>query len=81
MPSTSTTVSVVILVIILVLMIIYTIVLFESFKNQTFIFSQYTPPDPPANQNAFYPLGTVTALTQEEIDQRNAIIQASAGIS
>jgi hypothetical protein len=78
MTTTYKNISVIILLVIIVLIIIYGIVLFETYKNQTFIFSQYTPPPPPTSQNAFYPLGNVTQLTQEEIEQRNAIINASA---
>lgn len=73
--STSKAWGIAILIAILAIMIIYVIVMFECFKNQTFIFTPYVAPTPPAN--FFYPLGTVTPLTQEEIDQRNAIIRAS----
>lgn len=59
----------------LVIMIIYMIVIFEFYKNQTFIFAPYVPPTPPTNY--FYPLGSVTPLTQEQIEQRNAIILSS----
>lgn len=62
---------------VLVIMIIYVIVMFEFYKNQTFIFTPYVPPTPPPNY--FYPLGSVTPLTQEQIEQRNAIIAASTG--
>lgn len=49
--------------------------MFEFYKKQTFIFTPYTPPPPPPN--SFYPLGSVTPLTPEQIDQRNAIIFGS----
>lgn len=49
--------------------------MFELYKKQTFIFAPYVPPPPPPN--SFYPLGSITPLTQEEIDQRNAIIMGS----
>lgn len=73
--STSKAWGIAILIAILAIMIIYVIVMFECFKNQTFIFTPYAPPTPPGN--FFYPLGTVTPLTQEEIDQRNVVINAS----
>lgn len=66
-----------ILIFILIVMMIYVIIMFELYKQQKFIFAQYTPPTPPSNH--FYPLGNVTPLTQEEIDHRNAIIRASVG--
>lgn len=78
MLTTPKNISVIILIVIIILIIIYGIVIFETYKSQTFIFSKYTPPSPPASQNAFYPLGSVTPLTQEQIDQRNAVIKASA---
>lgn len=64
-----------ILIFILITIIVYVIVMFELYKKQTFIFTPYTPPPPPPN--SFYPLGSITPLTHEEIDQRNAIIQGS----
>ncbi len=41
------------------------------------IFSPYTPPAPPASQNAFFPLGTITNMCQEDINNRNILICAS----
>ena len=70
-------ISVGILIFVLLVIIIYVIVMFELYKNKAFIFSPFTPSPPPAN--SFYPLGSVTPMTQEEIDQRNAIITASRG--
>lgn len=69
--------SIGILIIILIIIIIYVIVMFELFKKKKFIFAPYTPP--PAPPNSFYPLGNITPMTQDEIDQRNAIIKASTG--
>lgn len=51
--------------------------MFELYKSQKFIFAPYTPPPPPSN--SFYPLGSVTPLSQDDIDRRNAIIRASTG--
>ena len=79
MVTTTKTISVIILIGVLIIMIIYIIILFECFKNKTFIFETYTPPAPPSNQNGFYPLGTVTPMTQEQIENRNASILASTG--
>lgn len=70
-------ISVGILIFILISMIVYVIVLFELYKQQTFIFAPYTPPTPPSNY--FYPLGKVTPLTPVQIEQRNAVIRASIG--
>lgn len=75
--ATATAVSVGILIVILVIMIVFAVVMFETYKNDTFIFTPYTPPPPPPN--TFFPLGNVTPMTQEEIAARNAIILGSAG--
>jgi len=77
--NTSNAISVGILIFILITIIIYVIVMFELFKQRKFIFAPYVPPPPPTN--SFYPLGAVSPLTQEQIDQRNAIILASVGIA
>lgn len=69
--------SVVILILVLIIMIVFALVMFETYKNDTFIFTPYTPPAPPAN--TFFPLGNVTPMTQEEIAARNAIILGSSG--
>lgn len=68
-------ISIGILISILVIIIVYVIVMFELYKKQTFIFTPYIPPSPPPN--SFYPLGSTTPMTSEEIDQRNAIIMGS----
>lgn len=70
-------ISIGILISILVVMIIYVLVIFELYRKQTFIFAPYTPPPAPAN--AFYPLGSVRPMTQDEIDTRNDIILTSTG--
>lgn len=81
MVTTGQGISIGILIFILLLIIVYVIVLFEAFKQQKFIFSPYIPPSPPKEQNAFYPLGNVRPLTQEEIDNRNRIIRNSLNIA
>ena len=63
-----------ILVSILIIMIIYIIVLFECYKNNTFIFTPYKPPKPPTEENPFKPTGDVNALNADEIKQRNCIV-------
>lgn len=75
-------ISIGILIGILVIIIIYVIAMFECYKNRTFIFTPYTPKAPPSEAKAFYPLGTITALTPEQITERNNIINASiAGLN
>ena len=69
--------SIGILITILIIMIIYVIFIFEMYRKKEFIFSPYTPP--PAPVNAFYPLGSVRPMTQDEINTRNEIILASTG--
>jgi len=73
--STSTKIIVGIVVFLIILVMIYAIVMFEFYKSKTFIFKPYklTPLQP----NSFYPLGTITQLTQEQINARNALINAS----
>lgn len=68
-------ISIGILIFLLILIIVYVIVMYELYKNHAFIFAPYTPPPP--SSNAFHPLGNVSPLTQEQINQRNAIIMAS----
>ena len=69
-------ISIGILILILVIIIVYVIVVLMMAAHKTGIFSPYTPPAPPASQNAFYPLGTVTPLCQQDIDDRNTLICA-----
>lgn len=68
-----------ILIFILVVVVVYVVVMFELYKQQQFIFAPYTPPPPPITANPFFPLKAVHPLTQEQINQRNAIIMASIG--
>lgn len=75
--STTKAISTGIILFILLTIIIYVIVMFELYKNRLSIFAQYVPPPPPSNH--FFPQGTVTPLSQEEIESRNAIILASIG--
>jgi hypothetical protein len=66
-----------IVVVLLAIIIAYMIFMFEAFKGEFFIFAKYNPPPPPSNLNAFYPLGTITPMTQDEIDARNKQIAVS----
>jgi hypothetical protein len=67
-------ISVGILIVMGLVAIIYFIVLFECYKHKTFIYSDYVPPPPPADQNAFYPLGTITHLNPDEVAARSDYI-------
>lgn len=69
------TAVIIILAVILLLMIIYVITMYELYKSHSFIFATYTPPTP--QPPVFYPLGKITRLTNEEIQQRNKIISDS----
>lgn len=60
---------------VLVLLIAYTVILFECYKNRSFIFSPYRPPKPPGKY--FYPNGGVEKLTAEDKKKRAAAINAS----
>lgn len=63
-----------ILVSILIIMIIYIIVLFECYKNNTFIFTPYKPPNPPTEENPFNPTGAVNGLNADQIKLRDCIV-------
>lgn len=68
------TISTGILIAMGVIAIIYFIVLFECYKNKTFIYAPYTPPPPPVDQNPFYPTGDIIPLTPTEIATRSEYI-------
>lgn len=67
-------ISIGVLILILVIIMVYSLVMYELFRRQSFIFAPYEPPAPPADLYPFHPLGNVTPMTQEEIDTRNQII-------
>jgi hypothetical protein len=73
----SKAISIGILIFIIISIIVYVVVMLMMASSQSGIFSPYNPPTPPADQNAYYPLGNVTALCQDEIYDRNIIICAS----
>lgn len=56
--------------------VLYIIILYETYKNSNFIFTTYQPPTPP--DNSFYPLGSVVAMSQDEIDNKNEIINSNS---
>lgn len=70
-------VSIGLLVFVLIAIIAYTITMLILASNKSGIFSPYVPPAPPASQNGFYPLGTITPLCTQQIIDRNKIICAS----
>jgi len=63
-----------ILISMLIIMMIYIIILFECYKNNTFIFTPYTPPKPPPEENPFNPTGAIRDLNEAEIAKKNCII-------
>jgi len=63
-----------ILISILLIMIIYIIILFECYKNKTFVFTPYKAPPPPTDENPFYPTGEIRDLSPEELAQRDCIV-------
>lgn len=65
----------VVLGVLLAVLAVYAVVLFVCFDKQTFIFKPYVAPSKP--DNAFYPQGKLTPLTQEEIDARNTQLNAA----
>jgi hypothetical protein len=66
--------SIGILSIILISMIVYVIIIFELHKHQAFIFKPYDMKADTHPNNPFYPQGTVTALTPDEIEERQALL-------
>lgn len=65
-------ISFIIVVLLILVSIIYLAVIFEFYKKKEYIFSPYIPSTPPAS--SFHPLGSVTPLTPQQIEDRNAII-------
>lgn len=65
------------LIFVLVVIMVYSVVMFELYRREKFIFGPYEPPTPPAEKNPFHPLGSVRPMTQDEIDHRNEIIRIS----
>lgn len=65
------TIAIILITILLVALIIYFIILFECYKSKSFIFAEYKPLELP---NSFHPLGKIRKLTQQEINERNALI-------
>jgi len=63
-----------ILISILIIMIIYIIILFECYKSNTFIFSPYTPPNPPTEENPFKPTGEDRPLNADELKLRDCYV-------
>jgi hypothetical protein len=63
-----------ILIFTLIIIIIYIIVIFECYKNKTFVFGNYTAPAPPASESPFYPTGEIIPIPPEQIAERNRII-------
>ena len=63
-----------ILISILLIMIIYIIILFECYKNKTFVFTPYKAPPPPTEETPFYPTGEIRDLSPEELAQRDCIV-------
>lgn len=60
-----------------VISIVYSVYIVIAWQSKTSIFTPYQPPTPPSKFEAFYPLGTVTPMTAQEIKERNEIIALS----
>jgi hypothetical protein len=74
MAGTEKNICIGILISILIIMIIYIIVLFECYKNNTFIFTPYTPPKPPVEENPFNPTGEIKSLSPDEEDFKKCVV-------
>lgn len=72
----TTNISIGILIFLLITLIIYIIVIYESYKRQTFVFTPYTSPPPPSNAIS---MGDITQLTPDQIQQRNNYINELLG--
>lgn len=67
-------ISVGILVGVIIISIVYFIILFECYKQQTFVFAPYQRPPPPDSMKPFFPLGTITPMSPELYQERNQYI-------
>ena len=63
------------IMIMIIVVLVYTIVMFELYKHQVGIFKPYKRPTPPGAH--FFPLGTVTPLTPDELATKNQVITNS----
>ena len=63
-----------ILISMLIIMMIYIIILFECYKSNTFIFSPYTTPNPPTEENPFKPTGEDRLLNADELKLRDCYV-------
>jgi hypothetical protein len=70
-------ISIGVLVTLIIILVVYIVLMFEWYKNRTVVFAPYTPPAPPADQNAFYPISNVQPMSQEDICRRNINIYCS----
>ncbi len=61
------------IVVVTVVLIAYFVFQFESYKNSTHLFA-VEDPVPDESLNVFYPTGEVIPLTDEEIAERNTLI-------
>jgi len=66
-----------ILVTLIIILVVYIILMFEWYKNQTVVFSPYTPGAPPADQDPYYPISNIQPMSQEQICTRNINIYCS----
>jgi len=62
----------------IVYIIIFIIVILSTWATKSFIFAPYTIPVPD-NEKTFKPLGTITPLTPDEIQDRNEQINKAIG--
>jgi len=72
----TTNISIGILILLIFILIGYIIVIYESYKRQTFIFTPYVSPPPPNNA---IEMGDITQLTPDQIQQRNQYINELLG--
>lgn len=57
----------------IIFLIIYVIILYETWKKETFVFAPYEAPDPPSN--AFKPQGKLTPLTADQIARNQKYLE------
>lgn len=69
--------AVAIVIVVVLIIMIWIIVMFVMFHRQSGVFAPYQPTPPPEREHPFYPTGDIIPLSQAEMDQRNARIQAS----
>lgn len=58
---------------VVIILILYVIFVYICYTQKVLMYSPYV--QQPAPENAYYPQGNITTLTQQQINTRNALIE------